>query len=125
MKSDSPGQAKTDKHKQDFHISLEAGDEYWKSIMEKARNNNDPLVQGKRRCGEIPRRVAIFGIIIICCSLSALVASIPSTKPLGEISPDIDSGDTAWMIVASALVLLMTPGLALFYGKFKVNIVLC
>ena len=28
----------------------------------------------------------------------------------------IDSGDTAWVLVASALVLLMTPGLALFYG---------
>ena len=30
---------------------------------------------------------------------------------------DADSGDTAWMIVATALVLMMTiPGLALFYG---------
>ena len=29
---------------------------------------------------------------------------------------DIDSGDTAWLLTASALVLLMTPGLALFYG---------
>ena len=28
----------------------------------------------------------------------------------------IDAGNTAWMIVATALVLLMTPGLALFYG---------
>jgi len=28
----------------------------------------------------------------------------------------IDSGDTAWMLVATALVMLMTPGLALFYG---------
>ncbi len=27
-----------------------------------------------------------------------------------------NTGDTAWMLVASALVLLMTPGLALFYG---------
>ncbi len=27
-----------------------------------------------------------------------------------------DSGDTAWMLVASALVLVMLPGLALFYG---------
>src|SRR5215831_9227682 len=27
-----------------------------------------------------------------------------------------NSGDTAWMLMASALVLLMTPGLALFYG---------
>ncbi|WP_187344869.1 ammonium transporter [Cystobacter ferrugineus] len=30
--------------------------------------------------------------------------------------PVANSGDTAWMLVASALVLLMTPGLALFYG---------
>lgn len=28
----------------------------------------------------------------------------------------LDSGNTAWMIVATALVLLMTPGLAFFYG---------
>src|SRR5215470_12660960 len=28
----------------------------------------------------------------------------------------LNSGDTAWMLMASALVLLMTPGLALFYG---------
>ena len=28
----------------------------------------------------------------------------------------INSGDTAWLLVASALVMLMTPGLALFYG---------
>jgi len=30
--------------------------------------------------------------------------------------PAIDSGDTAWMLVSAALVLLMTPGLAFFYG---------
>ena len=28
----------------------------------------------------------------------------------------MDSGNTAWMLMASALVLLMTPGLAFFYG---------
>src|SRR5665648_1009895 len=28
----------------------------------------------------------------------------------------LDSGNTAWMLTASALVLLMTPGLAFFYG---------
>ncbi len=33
-----------------------------------------------------------------------------------EGAGNIDSGDTAWMIVASAFVLLMTPGLAFFYG---------
>ena len=33
-----------------------------------------------------------------------------------EGAHEIDKGDTAWMIVASAFVLLMTPGLAFFYG---------
>jgi Amt family ammonium transporter len=28
----------------------------------------------------------------------------------------MDSGDTAWLLTSSALVMLMTPGLALFYG---------
>ena len=30
--------------------------------------------------------------------------------------PDINTGDTAWLLMSSALVLLMTPGLAFFYG---------
>lgn len=37
--------------------------------------------------------------------------------PQAAAAPKLDSGDTAWMIVATALVVLMTiPGLALFYG---------
>jgi ammonium transporter, Amt family len=32
------------------------------------------------------------------------------------MSSTIDTGDTAWMLVSTALVMLMTPGLALFYG---------
>jgi len=31
-------------------------------------------------------------------------------------SDGVNSGDTAWMLVSTALVMLMTPGLALFYG---------
>src|SRR3954454_233710 len=30
--------------------------------------------------------------------------------------PELDTGDTAWMLVSTALVLFMTPGLAFFYG---------
>jgi len=30
--------------------------------------------------------------------------------------PTIDTGNTAWLLASTALVLLMTPGLALFYG---------
>ena len=33
-----------------------------------------------------------------------------------DAKPVLDTGDTAWMIVAAALVLFMTPGLAFFYG---------
>ncbi len=41
----------------------------------------------------------------------------PVTSPAAPAAPKIDSGDTAWLLTSSALVLLMTaPGLALFYG---------
>ncbi len=30
--------------------------------------------------------------------------------------PDINTGDTAWVLVSAALVMFMTPGLAFFYG---------
>ncbi|AIZ43963.1 ammonia channel protein [Deinococcus radiopugnans] len=33
-----------------------------------------------------------------------------------DAAPTLNTGDTAWMLVSAALVLLMTPGLALFYG---------
>lgn len=41
----------------------------------------------------------------------------PGASTVEAVAPKADTGDTAWMIVASALVMLMTlPGLALFYG---------
>jgi Amt family ammonium transporter len=50
--------------------------------------------------------------------LAALAAGVLSAAPaLAAAPPKIDSGDTAWMLTSSALVLMMTiPGLALFYG---------
>ncbi len=35
---------------------------------------------------------------------------------LPAVTSSLDTGDTAWLLAASALVLLMAPGLALFYG---------
>ncbi len=35
---------------------------------------------------------------------------------LATLAAGVDTGDTAWLLVSSALVLLMAPGLALFYG---------
>ena len=41
----------------------------------------------------------------------------PQASAPAAAQPKVDSGDTAWMLTSSALVLMMTaPGLALFYG---------
>ncbi|NUR65199.1 MAG: ammonium transporter, partial [Streptomyces sp.] len=40
----------------------------------------------------------------------------PVTLAATQAAAHIDTGDTAWLLAATALVLLMTPGLALFYG---------
>jgi Amt family ammonium transporter len=45
---------------------------------------------------------------------AAPAAAAPATPP--DVKPVLNTGDTAWMLVSSALVLLMIPGLALFYG---------
>ena len=35
----------------------------------------------------------------------------------GTAAPDADAGSMAWMLGCGALVQLMTPGLAFFYGE--------
>jgi Amt family ammonium transporter len=54
-----------------------------------------------------------FGVLI-----AIVVASLfTSTNPITESnSASFDAADTAWILTASALVLIMTPGLAFFYG---------
>jgi Amt family ammonium transporter len=42
-------------------------------------------------------------------------AAPPQPAPEAE-APKVDTGDTAWVLISTALVMLMTPGLALFYG---------
>jgi len=45
------------------------------------------------------------------------VIAMPACAQAQSAAPKIDAGDTAWMIAATALVLMMTiPGLALFYA---------
>lgn len=40
----------------------------------------------------------------------------PGFPHIGAGPDHVNSGDTAWMLISTALVLLMTPGLAYFYG---------
>lgn len=52
-----------------------------------------------------------FIVLAILVLLSLFTASNYT-----ELTSSIDTGDTAWMLVACAFVLLMTPGLSFFYG---------
>jgi len=45
-----------------------------------------------------------------------VITVVPTTGLFAEDAPEIDSGSTAWMLTSTALVLLMVPGLAMFYG---------
>ena len=50
-------------------------------------------------------------------AVAAAVLMSPALVLAADDKPKIDSGDTAWMLTSTALVLMMTiPGLALFYG---------
>lgn len=52
-------------------------------------------------------------IILLVVAIAGLfMPALPTTI----VTEGIDTGDTAWMLVATALVLIMTPGLAYFYG---------
>ena len=46
---------------------------------------------------------------------AALLGALPGVAAAAEAAP-IDTGDTAWLLMSTALVMVMLPGLALFYG---------
>jgi ammonium transporter, Amt family len=52
--------------------------------------------------------------IVLTAALGWLVLGAPITAAADGTA--INSGDTAWLLVATALVMIMLPGLALFYG---------
>ena len=55
----------------------------------------------------------VVGSAAVALALSAMPALAQQTTA----TPTLDSGDTAWMLTSTVLVLMMTiPGLALFYG---------
>ena len=69
------------------------------------------------------KKLVVFVVVMLSICLAAAVFAqegqeaaktslAPAVRPVGAI----DTGDTAWVLVATALVMLMTPGLAFFYG---------
>lgn len=59
------------------------------------------------------KRKLPFAILLLAAILALLV---PATEATMVTDVVLDTGDTAWLLMAAALVLLMTPGLAFFYG---------
>ncbi len=47
---------------------------------------------------------------------AVFLLAFPMAAFAADGAPKIDSGDTAFVLISAALVMLMTPGLALFYG---------
>jgi Amt family ammonium transporter len=54
--------------------------------------------------------------ILVRIASFLIVASSPALALSQEAPPAVDTGVTAWMLTSTALVLLMVPGLAMFYG---------
>jgi Amt family ammonium transporter len=81
------------------------------------------------------QRLMLATSIMLLLTLPAMAQAPAPTAPAAtaaaaadaapSAAPKLDSGDTAWMLTSTALVLMMTiPGLALFYGGMvrKMNV---
>ncbi len=55
-------------------------------------------------------------MIILTSMLMLMVMAVPAFAGEAATVAGVDSGDTAWLLISTALVMLMTPGLAFFYA---------
>jgi len=60
----------------------------------------------------LPRVVALAALPVILLCMLPGAALAQGTTP----TPKVDTGDTAWVLLSAALVMLMTPALGFFYG---------
>jgi Amt family ammonium transporter len=67
-----------------------------------------------RRVYRLIMVVLLCILVLVPCAVFAQDAAPASVS--GVVVSKINSGDTAWILMSTALVMLMTPGLALFYG---------
>ncbi len=64
-----------------------------------------------------PSRMVASVVVLLALLAVSIVVGVGTTgaAPL-PAQPPVDAGATAWMLASTALVLLMVPGLAMFYG---------
>jgi Amt family ammonium transporter len=48
--------------------------------------------------------------------LAVLTSAVPHFDKPNTADKPVDTGDTAWVLASCAMVLIMTPGVAFFYG---------
>jgi Amt family ammonium transporter len=58
------------------------------------------------------KKFAPLIVLLVVCVIALLNQGVPTKIP----TEGLNSGDIAWMLTSAAFVLLMTPGLAFFYG---------
>src|SRR5204863_8168790 len=61
-------------------------------------------------------RMGLVSPRILVAAVTVLVGVPVVAVAQGTAPPALNQADTAWMLIATALVLLMTPALAFFYG---------
>ena len=62
------------------------------------------------------KKFVMIGVLTLCLLVFPLMGNALAQGTNTPTAPD--TGDTAFVLISSALVLLMTPGLAFFYGGF-------
>ena len=55
-------------------------------------------------------------ILFLLLLASMFMVGVALAEEPAPLIPKVDSGDTSWLLISAALVMLMMPGLALFYG---------
>src|SRR5215207_3193449 len=61
------------------------------------------------------KQIAPF-LVLALVAIAAIFVKPEADYVPGEKDPQYSSADIAWVLVSTALVFLMTPGLAFFYG---------
>ena len=79
------------------------------------------MVNGKKLIILMMLLMAMFslgmtGVVFAEEQKAPLPSGAEAHCPSAQVPLKIDPGDTAWVLISTALVMLMTPGLAFFYG---------
>jgi len=89
--------------------------------VKRSKSANGETIKGDqmRTVGRLLKVIAAacyVGLAMWAAGTAAFAAEETAVPAASAPVPAVNTGDTAWVLVATALVMLMTPGLAFFYG---------